>query len=149
LAVGGQKRLHIWDLTTGRRSDRLKSQHCEELEPMMFSPDGRYLVAGSNSVVVVWDWGSGERHVLNEVFERDIWIGCLAVAPDSLTGVVGGSHAGVRSEEDFRRTRQVRIVELASGRVRFTAPTIATPTALAFSPDGASLAIGHEDGAIR
>ena len=36
-----------------------------------------------------------------------------------------------------------------TGRVRFTAPTSETPTALAISPDGRMLAIGHEDGTIQ
>jgi WD40 repeat protein len=149
LAVGGQKQLYVWDLTTGRRTDRIKRPFAEELEPLAFSPDGRWLVGGCDAVLIVWDVASGERRVLRDVVEEDIWIRSLAVAPDGRTAAVAGFHAGGRSEEGSRWAALVRVVELTSGQVRFAATSVhGWPGALAFSPDGRTLASGHADGTL-
>lgn len=149
LAFGGNKDLHVWNLATGKRVDPEKFLGAEELEPLVFSPDGRWLIGGCDTLLLIWDSATGERRVLRDVVEKEVWIRGLAVAPDSRTVAVAGFHAGVRSEEGNRLAKLVRVVEIASGRVRFTATSgHGTSWALAYSPDGRTLASGHEDGTI-
>src|SRR5262245_59549124 len=149
LAFGGNKDLHVWDLATGKGVDPERFLGAEEIEPLVFSPDGRWLIGGCDTVLLLWDSTTGQRRVLSGVVEAEIWIRGLAVAPDSRTVAVAGYHAGVRSEEGIRLGRLVRVVEIASGGVRFTATSLHGPSwALAYSPDGRTLASGHEDGTI-
>jgi hypothetical protein len=69
----------------------------------------------------------------------------MAMAPDGRTVAVTGYDAGARSADGAGRTGVIRVVELSSGRVRFTAGSDhGEARALAFSPDGRVLASGHD-----
>src|SRR5262249_1168591 len=120
-----------------------------ELHQLAFTPDGRWLIGCSSSELGMWECATGVRRTFSEVVEENIWMQSLAVATDSRTVAVGGYHGGVRSEGGSRLARLVRIVEGASGGVRFAVTSRhGAPWALAYSPDGRTLASGHEDGTI-
>src|SRR5262249_24764864 len=56
---GGRGIIYIWDLPTRRRRSKF-IRHSNTVESLAFSPDGAFLVSGSNdSTVRVWDLETG------------------------------------------------------------------------------------------
>jgi len=52
---------HMWDVATGRLVFTL-SGHTKDVTRVTYSPDGRYVVTGSNdSTALLWDIGTGKQ----------------------------------------------------------------------------------------
>jgi len=101
-----------------------------------YTPDGKHcLSSGSDGLVKVWDARTGD--LVRELRHGDIIRG-LAVSPDGERCAASGSE-------------RIAVYRLATGeRLRaFAAPAGASPTSLAFSPDGARLACGTYEGTLH
>lgn len=116
----------------------------EELRSLRFASDGDELAAASgDGLLHLWDLRTGQsRHIGRETGDRSR---VVEVSPDGKVFAVGDK-AGLRHW--FERTR-IDITDAATGKAVATVNCAASPaTAVAFSPDGRSLATGHADGSV-
>lgn len=112
-----------------------------------FSSDGQTLIAGGEgNTVRVWDARTGR--VVREVRLGKFSIGGFALSPDGRFAAVGGT---AYEKEDETGTPCVRLVEVATGKVRRTLnrPAGEGELALAFTPDGKHLASVGRGGIAR
>jgi WD40 repeat protein len=140
LAYAEHKAIKLRDLATGR--DRtLAGEHGATVRALAFSADGRRLASGagwlrgSAGEVKVWDVAAGREltHFTGHAQE----VRAVVFAPDgrTLVSASGGMRGG----------GQVRVWDLATGKGRLLPATTRPPVpvyALAFSPDGKTLAGG-------
>jgi WD40 repeat protein len=130
-----------WDTTTLDRVFETDVVPHSEVSSIDWSPDGRHLAAGSfDGSLTVLD-GDGKR--IQYVHEPDgSFIEVLAFSPDGrsiATGTVNQreptrSHVSIW---DWERGEVARVIQVNGA------------TALAFGPDGATLAIGRFDGTVQ
>jgi WD40 repeat protein len=105
---------------------------------LTFSPDGRYVAAGTDTGLDLWEVKSGAQvWRLPEVDEARV--GVIAFSPDSkmvaATGVFGSD---------------VYVIDVESGEelTRFATPLSSPVYSLVFSPNGRKLAVGAFDGGV-
>jgi WD40 repeat protein len=102
-STGYDKVAVIWDLETGQLVQRLLGPNSEMLN-IAFSPDGRWLAAGTNDgTLILWDAATGEARLLPG---HSGWISSLAFSPDGQT----------LASSSFDTT--VSLSNLATGQVR-------------------------------
>ena len=95
-----------------------------------FSPDGKWIVAGSDKGVVrFWEADSGEERKAFQIHEAG-YFGDLAISPsgDRIASFAAG---------------EVKVWDARTGQVQLTLPTVGR---VAFSPDGARLITSGENG---
>lgn len=131
------------DLDTGGHRDFIKD--------LAFTPDGELLVSASDDKTIrVWDWRSGTtiRTIRGEIGHRNHGkIFAIAVSPDGATLAAGGWFGpGFGDEPPYG---DVRLFDLRSGRITGVLKGHELPVYdLAFSPDGAWLAVAGQDGFV-
>jgi WD40 repeat protein len=133
---GITNRLAFWDLTSGRKINKLKAA-APLAVIVSFSHDGRILAIGYlNGEVRLWDYES--ERLLAEFRDQHSRIWSLAFSPDDSLLVAGGDEGAVVSYDVRAR--------------RLSRPVIPTSTwilGLAFTPDGKTLASAEGDGTIK
>ena len=158
------KPVGVWDVARQRRERSLDEDvNDTQFTALAVSPDGRTLALASGAgnrrnetmYVALWDLASGDeigritalgKDEANRRGGYDL-VQALAYAPDGRTLAL-------------LRTGRVHLVETASGKGRgeltFPAPTTPqmqrrgeTTGALAFAPDGRTLAVGDTEGTVR
>src|SRR5262245_14629406 len=125
-SAGYPTAIHLWDAATGKRIRRLEGSE-SSIYSLAFLPDGKTLVsAGSNDSILFWDIATGKR-------ERRLGnaISLLAIAPDGKT-IAFVEHRSVVRVWDLASDKQLHQLPELKGQIH----------ALAFSPDGATLAWG-------
>jgi len=137
----------LWEAATGKKVKDLKRPN-DYLSSLFFSPDGKSLIAIGRAVHS-WDLATGTMLGRLDPGPQNITHGsAFALSPDGLTLAVGekdGSKKGPSTEcniqlWDLETGRQVRCYEKGHrGSV----------VALAFSPDGKTLASSGQDTQIR
>jgi WD40 repeat protein/DNA-binding SARP family transcriptional activator len=143
ITVGNDSRVLIWDVATASVDATLAETGDLPLRGPMVSPDGATMyTTDRNRDVVVWDL-SGRRRL-----DRPFTAGAgfpmwpwFAMSPDGRLLAVAnapGPSFGKRGTVTVIDTADLRVVR----RIQYTD---GTPEALAFSPDGATLAVGTED----
>jgi WD40 repeat protein len=93
---------------------------------MRFTPDGRFLAAGSNGAIQIWDLPKRQLIRTLEGFERVV--SCLAFNPDG-TLIAGGTQDGQVWVWWTETGRRVQVLNTGKRGVR----------ALSFAPDGQTL----------
>jgi WD40 repeat protein/serine/threonine protein kinase len=136
LATGGceDPTIKIWDVLSGKETLTLRGHH-ETIFGLAFSPDGHRLYSASaDHTVRVWDGTPAERRTSSELQilrGHEGRVNSLAFSHDGRSLVSGGMD------------RTARLWDINTGRERRTLIKGASPVyAVAFSPDGASLAMG-------
>jgi WD40 repeat protein len=163
IVTQGTDRLNVWDAASGERLNTLRSPESDATdgERIAISPDGTRIAAASWSGLRLWDATSGEPirdvsidDIINDTIygevpdaeaDDELWMYSphvaeplhLAFSPDGASIVVAGGNLwrfdGVTGERDA-----APLVELRS-----------QATAVAFSPDGTTIATGDIGGEIR
>ncbi|MGW5861664.1 nSTAND1 domain-containing NTPase [Streptomyces sp. NPDC055239] len=123
----------LWDPVTGRRNSL--SGQGDQVESVAFSPDGTTLAVGQDETVRLWDTGTGRvRTTLTSLGSST-----LAFSPSGKSLAAAGDFDG-----------KVQVWDAADGRLQKTLSSGSlTVEAIAFSPDGATLAAGGGDMSVR
>jgi WD40 repeat protein len=130
---GGHQAL-IWDVPGRRIRARLKA-HTRDVTRVRFSPDGRRLAtAALEQSIRIWDAATGRE------------LGCLSDLP----GVPAPAFSPDGRVVAFTTGLELRFWDLETPSVRAVDSSHRGPVpAIGYSPDGAVLATGGSDGAIR
>ena len=143
-SAGDDMTVRLWDVETGKEQATLRG-HVDGICAMAFAPDGSFLVtAGHDGTIKRWDLGAEvEQNVLTG---NGGWMAALAFSQDGTklasasSGQVGANVTGIG---------EVRIWDVATGGLLATVPVKSwAATALEFSPDSKTLAIGTAGGDV-
>jgi WD40 repeat protein len=116
--------------------------HTDLVSAVAFSPDGKTLASGSwDATVKLWDVATGQN--LATFGAQFVRVDAVAFSPDGKTLAVGGAvffPAGADPSTFGLLPGEVRLFDVVSGKSIATFPTDHYVTAVAFSPDGKTLA---------
>jgi RNA polymerase sigma factor (sigma-70 family) len=142
LALAQPLSVALWDVETGKRLGTLETRGGTVryfIHVLAFSPDGKWLAAGSgtsypvgkqvNGAVAVWDVRT--RKLLHDLPNRESQVNALAFSPDGNLVAGGGIHS-----------MGLRVWEVETGKERYYLkhPDANQFFAVAFAPDGKTLA---------
>jgi WD40 repeat protein len=138
---------------------------------LAFSDDETRIIAGDESGIDIWNADTGV-HIATIIEGEELWINAIAVAPNDtllvcaddwvrrydFSGNVVSTFPGSKGfhvacvSSDGRHAAligngNVTVFDLASGE-RTNSMLVGSASALAFSPDGRSLAVGDRDGNV-
>jgi WD40 repeat protein len=133
--VGYDRIARLWDLPAGE--SRKLGEEGEMAYAALFSADGRSLAVGRKGSVWLWEVATGR--VAGRLENRGPPVWSLALSPDGRTLAAAGTGAN----------DSAALWELATGRRRDSFRGPAGVDAVAFAPDGASLATGGSSGDVR
>jgi WD40 repeat protein len=139
LAVGGfGGALTLWDWGRRRWLADLDG-HLGGIDALAFSTDGTSLATSENAgLVKVWAIPSGKERTTFRTCDSGDTVAALAFSSD-----------GARLATLSRQSRVIRLWDTSGGEPRGTLPfEVSDVKALAFSPDGATLAMARGDGVI-
>ena len=139
--------LEVWDVSKGEMKVRLSQRFV--MDSLAFSPDGLTL-AGSDPyrwTVRLWDVASGEEKAgipMNEDWYKRPLLPVLSFSPDGAT-LAGISYAYNSRYARYSEVGSAKLWDVASGEEKASGAQHFNTSALAFSPDGATLATGDRD----
>jgi cytochrome c len=134
-SAGWDRTVRIWDLE--RRVQRHELDGIDNLNAVLFSPDGKRLLAGSSDGSV-HAWRVADGAPLSVLHAHDFGVTALDLAPDGRTGVTASIDETVQLW-DFARSEPLETLFGHEGPV----------LAVALSPDGELVASGGVDGTVR
>jgi WD40 repeat protein len=136
-SCGAAGSIRVWDRQSRQQLFALQS-HAGEVRGVAFSPDGRRLASGGDDRKVrLWDATDGR--LLGTLEEHSVEVACVAFSPDGALLASAGGQVG-RGE--------LKLWDVASGKLLRTFPHTAPIVGVAFSPDGKHLAMARTDPAI-
>lgn len=130
------KTARVWNVATGEPVGRPLLGHTQRIVTVAFSPSGRCIVSGSTDCTVrLWDSQTGMP--MGKTLEHSSWIEAATFSPDGKYAAFGaGDSTGIN-----------RIDTFTGDRVPSMVPHLGV-CCLAYSHDGAHIAIGTSDGHI-
>ena len=148
LASANENVISLWEIHTGRRVAEL-TEHSENITTLVFSPDGKVLASASeDNTVRLWN-ATTRRLLFLPLSGHDGDTIAIAFSPDSKMLVSGSTDNSVRLWSATTGQHLATLEEqIAWGVVTHEGHT-GDVTAVAFSPDGTTLASGGTDNKIR
>lgn len=137
-AVAGNS-VNVWNVSTKKKVATLKDS--KRVSVAIYSLDGTNLVSGENGRATLWDVKTRKKVA---TFKHKGWIGSVAYSPDgsmlatAAVGRFGGSYGTVKLWEVSTGASATSIQGHAN-----------VNSAVAISPDGSTLAMGHWKGTIK
>jgi WD40 repeat protein len=136
LAAGGNKLVCVWNPHSG---DELRKWSIKDTSvSLSFDPNGKWLAAADFNVLHVWSLDSEESL---EAKAKDFSIGSVAFSPDGKVVATGGFDAGNGTVQLWK------IGDTLSGTILGVLPN--RVEAVAFSPDGVSIAAVSPNGIVK
>ncbi|WNF29680.1 serine/threonine-protein kinase [Streptomyces sp. C11-1] len=143
--------VRLWDVGTGRLVKTLGADRKKNYSSVMFSPDGGSIAAVGDGRVQVWDLDSGR--LTATLTDGRPYIAAAAYRPDGPAGpgkpliAIAGKDTATKPVGNVGRT--ISLMDVANRRVTTTLTGVVAKSdkrtdveALAFSPDGTTLAAG-------
>jgi WD40 repeat protein len=146
LMAVSRKQMLLWDLKSGKATERPKYKPADVYHDILFSPDGGYLAAASSDGLKLWNARSGWKELPNSIKDPSVaWLGA-GFSPDGkfisgpawLRAQVSGT---VERPQEFKNT--IAVWETETLKMRFmqspgdlTNPAIQT---VVFSADGSDV----------
>ncbi len=126
--------------------------HRAFVKDLVFSPDGEFLISGSDDKTIrIWDWQSGIsvrtlRGQIGDGNEGKIF--ALAISPDGKTIAAAGYFGpGLGDRPPYG---DIRLFDFSTGKVKSVLKGLDYANyAVAFSPDGEFIAAGGQDGIVK
>jgi WD40 repeat protein len=138
LATGGDRRVQLWNLATGKITHTLGGPR-QPVTQLAFSPDGRWLAGTSDEPTVqVWEVATGKLH-RSLRSDAHVPVRRIAFSPDARTLALGSRP----NAASF--VPAVSLWDVRSGKrnpVRWHSAPLTGIGALSFLPDGDTLALG-------
>ncbi|MFS8086905.1 MAG: WD40 repeat domain-containing protein, partial [Acidobacteriota bacterium] len=144
----GDKGVKLWDVATGVELREL-SGHA----PVVFSPDGKFLVTGV-APVKLWDVATGAELRM----PGDAYVDYVVFSPDGKTLAVG-MHGRLEPGKGLllNGDTTVRVLDIATGVVRLELETHSKPSiakdgrveSIAFTPNGQTLAVSIDYNIVK
>jgi WD40 repeat protein len=138
---GDWSAVQLWNVTTRELHSDL-SAHQKGTWGLTFSPDGRTLISSGYNDKTLKVWNIESKECVSTLEGHPVRVFCVAVSPDGQT-IASGSAADTGNEQslflwDVNR-RKPKAPPLCEGWI----------WAVAFSPDGKTLATAHDKGAVK
>jgi WD40 repeat protein len=143
VSAGADRKLVLWDVAAGRPADSRALP--ATVRALALSPDGKRLATGGDDGLVrLWDVAAGKLTPAAGAAPlkgHTDWLLCLAFSPDGKLLASGGYDGTVRVW-DLAAGKARAVPARAPAPAKAPAADLPAVTALAFGPDGKSLAVG-------
>lgn len=158
-SASDDRSLRLWDTQTGELLNVLHG-HTGFILTAAISPDSQVLASGGRDRTVrLWDLESGRAHAVLE--EHEGWVTSVAFSPDGRLLASCGEDGAIRlwslpallssgrSDNGYTDADQLAAIQRDPRSVRVLGERADGVQAIAFSPDGHSLASGGSDNKVR
>ncbi len=146
ISAGADGWLRVWDLQLARERRALRSPG-GAVTHLELSRDGKTLVTvGIDTVVRVWDWPAGKER--RTVKDTNLVVGTLSLSPDGKTLATLATYQRVRLW-DTQTGKEVTPKKKGGGDVPQVYSPLQSSVAVAYSPDGKTLAVVGSDNFVR
>jgi WD40 repeat protein len=145
-SAGVDRKIGLWDAAGDKALHTLTP--AAEVRALAMSPDGKTLAgAGDGRTVQLWDVASGKPGA--KLAGHTDWVQALAFNPDGTTLASGGFDGTVRLWDVASGKKSLDVAAHAAAQPKQPPPADNAVLALAFSPDGKTLAVGGTDTLIH
>jgi WD40 repeat protein len=143
VSAGIDRKINVWDFNDGKILNTISTTHL--VRNLALSPDNKFIaMAGDDPMVQVWDIGGKEAIKLTDHNE---WVTSLTYSPDGKL-LASGDFAGKVCLWDMPGGKKLRNLPAPPMPPPKEPPDPTPATALAFSPDNKTLALGQGIGTI-